>query len=119
MKIASPLARSGEEIAANYLKGLGYKIIDRNFRARNTELDIVAVYKNILIFVEVKTRTSNKFGTPLEQITYWKLKSLTKAAQHYKISHANLPEAIRIDAISILVGSSKPEIEHAQNISGF
>lgn len=119
MKIASPLARSGEEIATQYLRKLGYKIIDRNFRARNTELDIVAIHKNILIFVEVKTRTSNKFGTPLEQITYWKLKSLVKAAQHYKISHSNLPEAMRIDAISILMGGSKPEIEHVQNITGF
>ncbi|HZQ29644.1 MAG TPA: YraN family protein [Patescibacteria group bacterium] len=45
MKIASPLARSGEEIATQYLRKLGYKIIDRNFRARNTELDIVAVHK--------------------------------------------------------------------------
>ncbi|HZQ29643.1 MAG TPA: YraN family protein [Patescibacteria group bacterium] len=72
-----------------------------------------------MIFVEVKSRTSNKFGTPLEQITYWKLKSLVKAAEHYKISHSNLPNAMRNDAISILMGSSKPEIEHVQNISGF
>ena len=78
MKISNPIAIKGEEIACHYLKELGYKIIDRNFRARNTEIDIVAVYKNILIFVEVKTRSSNKFGTPFEQIAYWKLKALIK-----------------------------------------
>ncbi len=119
MRIASPVARTGEEIAVNFLKKLGYKIIDRNFRARNTELDIVAVHKNILVFVEVKTRTSNAYGTPFEQIAYWKLKSLVKAAEHYKISHSNLPEGMRIDAISVLLGSKAPEVEHIQNISGF
>lgn len=119
MKISDPLARDGEEIAAKYLKKLGYKIIDRNLRARNTELDIVAVHNNILVFVEVKTRTSDKFGTPFEQIAYWKLKSLVKAAEFYKITHTNLPEAMRIDAISVQISSGVPKVEHIQNISGF
>lgn len=119
MKIASPLARSGEELATNFLKKSGYKIIDRNFRARNTESDIVAIHKNVLVFVKVKTRTSNQFGTPLEQITYWKLKSLVKAAQHYKLIHKNLPDAMRIDAVPVLLDSNEPKIEHIQNISGF
>lgn len=119
MKISNPIAIKGEEIAAKYLQNNGYTIIDRNFRARNTEIDIVAVRDNSLVFVEVKTRTSNKFGTPFESINYFKLKSLTKAAQHYKISHKNLPEAMRIDAISVDLSSAKPKIEHIQNISGF
>ncbi len=119
MKIFSPTARIGEEIAVNYLRKLGYKIIDRNFRARNTEIDIVATKDNVLVFVEVKTRTSEKFGTPLESINYFKLKSLTKASEHYKISHKNLPEEMRIDAISVDLSSKEPKIEHIQNISGF
>lgn len=119
MRIPDPLARNGEEIAAKYLQKLGYKIIDRNFRARNTEIDIVAVYNNVLIFIEVKTRTSNKFGTPLEQITYFKLKSLVKAAQHYKLTHPKLPDLLRIDAVSVQFDSNEPKVEHIQNISGF
>lgn len=119
MKISNPLAREGEEIAAKYLQKLGFKIIDRNFRGRNTELDIVAVHEDTLVFVEVKTRTSNKFGTPFEQIAYWKLKSLIKAAQFYKLTHKNLPELMRIDAISVQYGLSGPQVEHLQNISGF
>lgn len=119
MKISNPTARIGEEIAANFLKKLGYKIIDRNFRARNTELDIVALNKDTLVFVEVKTRTSEKFGTALESINYFKLKSLVKAAEHYKISHKNLPDVMRIDAISVDLSSKEPKIEHVQNISGF
>lgn len=119
MKISNPTARIGEEMAANFLKKLGYKIIDRNFRARNTEIDIVLVKDKTLVFVEVKTRTSEKFGTPLEQITYWKLKSLIKAAQYYKMTHQKLPEAMRIDAVSVDLSSKEPKIEHIQNISGF
>lgn len=127
MRISNPTARIGEEIAANYLKKQGYKIIDRNFRARNTEIDIVAFHHSkgsgqaaeILVFVEVKTRTSEKFGTPLESINCFKLKSLIKAAEHYKISHKSLPEAMRMDAISVDLSSKDPKIEHIQNISGF
>ncbi len=119
MKIANPLGREGEEIAAKYLQNLGFKIIDRNFRGRNTELDIVAVHKNTLVFIEVKTRTTDKFGTPFEQIAYWKLKSLIKAAQFYKLTHKNLPELMRIDAISVQYYSNGPQVEHLQNISGF
>ena len=120
MRIASPIAREGEEIAVKYLKNLGFKIIDRNFRARNTEIDIVAVHKATLVFVEVKTRTSNQFGTPLEQITYWKLKSLVKAAQYYKITHPKLPDLMRIDAVSVkMFAGENINVEHIKNISGF
>lgn len=134
MKISDPLARKGEEIAANYLRKLGFKIIDRNFRARNTEIDIVALDPSAhsassgqagsgqvtLVFVEVKTRTSNQFGTPLEQITYWKLKSLVKAAQYYKMTHQKLPDLMRIDAVSVKMFAGKNiDVEHIKNISGF
>lgn len=119
MRISNPLAREGEEIAAKYLQKLGFKIIDRNFRGRNTELDIVAVHDNTLVFVEVKTRSSDKFGTPFEQIAYWKLKSLIKAAQFYKLTHKNLPDLMRIDAISVQYSYKGPQVEYLQNISGF
>lgn len=119
MRITNPVAKEGEEIAANFLKNKGFKIIDRNFRARNTELDIVAVKDNTLVFVEVKTRTSDKFGTPFEQIAYWKLKSLVKAAEFYKLTHKNLPDLMRIDAISVQYYLNGPQVEHLQNISGF
>lgn len=125
MKIASPIAREGEEIAAKYLQNKGFKVIDRNFRARNTELDIVAIDPSTgsgqatLVFIEVKTRTSDKFGTPFEQIAYWKLKSLIKAAQYYKLTHSKLPDQMRIDAISVQYTFKGPQVEHLQNISGF
>ena len=124
MKISNPTAKLGEDKACEYLRKLGFKIIERNFRKGYGEIDIVAIEETkdgkVLVFIEVKTRTSNQFGTPLEGITYWKLKSLIKMAQFYKITHRNLPESLRIDAISVtLNGDEVSEIELRKNISGF
>ena len=118
MKIVNPIAKLGEEKACEYLKKHGFKIIERNFRKGYGEIDIVATHENTLVFIEVKTRTSNSFGSPLESITYWKLKSLIKTAQYYKMTHSNLPDSLRIDAISVALFENQTEkIEHVKNIS--
>src|SRR5882724_1834526 len=93
----------GEDLAVSYLIKHGYQIIEQNFRIRGGEIDIVALEKDTLVFVEVKTRSSAEFGSPLEAITYWKLKSLIKTAQFYKLKHPKLPDAMRIDAVAILL----------------
>ena len=124
MKIVNPIAILGENKACEYLKKLGFKIIERNFRKGYGEIDIVAIdiieKEKVLVFIEVKTRTSNSYGSPLEAITYWKLKSLIKTAQYYKMTHRNLPDALRIDAVSVLLnGNNVESIELTRNISGF
>ncbi len=120
MRISNPTAKLGEEIAVNYLKNKGYKIIERNFRKGYGEIDIVSIHQNILVFVEVKTRTTALFGGALEAISYHKIKSLVKTAQFYKLLHPSLPDALRIDAILIdLDGDYTKNIEHIENISGF
>ncbi len=121
MRIVNPIALFGEGKACEYLRKNGYKIIERNFRKGYGEIDIVAICKDTLVFVEVKTRTSNSFGSPLEAITYWKLKTLIKTAQYYKMTHPKLPDSLRIDAVSVILsGDYKVEnIEHIENISGF
>lgn len=125
MRIVNPTAILGENKACEYLKKLGFKIIERNYRKTYGEIDIVALDPTpasgqVLVFVEVKTRTSNQFGTPLESITYWKLKSLLKTAQYYKMTHRNLPESLRIDAVSVVILNNRVEnIQLIKNISGF
>ena len=71
------------------------------------------------MFIEVKTRTSYAFGTPLEAIGYYKLKSLLKAAKFYKSLHVELPEALRIDAISLILNTNGTvkSIELVKNIA--
>ena len=110
----------GEDIAVEYLKKQGLKIIERNFRIRGGEIDIVALDGSILAFVEVKTRRSNEFGSPLEAITPWKLRALVKSAQFYKVKHPRLPEAMRIDAVAIVLYNQNNviSIELVKNISG-
>jgi putative endonuclease len=119
VKISNPIAVAGEDLACEFLKKKGYKIIERNFRKGYGEIDIICVKDNVLIFVEVKTRTSNKFGTPFEAISYFKLKSLLKTAEFYKVLNPRLPDALRIDAISVLLDySNNPvSIEHIENIT--
>src|SRR5258708_39818809 len=100
MRIVNPIALLGEQLAVDYLVDKGYVIIERNYRKKYAETDIIAIYKDTLVFIEVKTRTSNEFGTPFEAITLWKLKCLIRSAQLYSQYHPKLPEALRIDAVA-------------------
>lgn len=111
----------GEDIAQNYLQKKGYKILERNFKKRYGEIDIVALNKDVLVFIEVKTRKSSEFGSPLEAITPWKLKSLIKTAEYYRFTHSRLPESFRIDAVGIKLNDlgEIENIELATNITGF
>ena len=119
MKISNPTAVRGEDLAAQFLKKKGYKIIERNFRKGYGEIDIIAVKDNTLVFVEVKTTKSNFLNSPFENIHYYKLRSLVKTAEFYKMLNPKLPEAMRIDAISVVLDySDNPSsIEHIENIS--
>jgi putative endonuclease len=131
MKIANPTGVLGEDIAVNYLKKKGYKIIERNFRKKYTEVDIIAVQApprgvlprcgSTLVFIEVKTRRSGSFGDAAESVTSWKVRHLVQLAQFYKQTHQNLPDDMRIDLIAVTLGSNNRlvEVEHIENISGF
>lgn len=121
MQISNPTAKLGEEIAVNYLKNKGYKIIERNFRKGYGEIDIISVHQNILVFVEVKTRTTMLYGGAIEAISSQKIKKLLKTVQFYKFINPKLPDALRIDAILIDLNSNKEIInfKHIENISGF
>lgn len=116
----------GEEAASKYLQKLGYSILERNFKKRYGEIDIIAIdptsasgREKTLVFVEVKTRRSHDYGAPLESITPWKLKSVIKTAQYFVLTHKKMPELLRIDAVSVVLdGNNNPkEIEHIKNIS--
>lgn len=102
----------GEEAAVSYLRRLGIQIVERNFRIRGGEIDIIGIEpstdsgQDTLVFYEVKTRSSNAYGTPFEAISYWKIKALTRAAHVYKMTHPGFPGALRIDAIGVMLDGS-------------
>ncbi len=95
------LGKLGEDLAVSYLQKHGYRIIERNFKKHYGELDIIALKDNTLVFVEVKTRIGDAFGTPEEAVTPWKLREVVKTAQYYKTLHPKLPESMRIDVIGV------------------
>lgn len=115
----------GEKLAVDYLEKQGFQILERNFHIRGGEVDIIAIDPSdtsgqaTLAFIEVKTRRSWEFGTPLEAITPWKLRALIKTAQFYKQTHRNLPELMRIDAVAIVLGRDNEiiSLELVKNIS--
>ena len=113
----------GEQFAVEFLASLGFQVIERNFRIRGGEIDIIAIDASYggktLVFIEVKTRSTSDFGSPLEAIGYYKMRSLIKATQFYKLKHPKLPDLMRIDAVSVILNDEGQlmDIELVKNIS--
>ena len=118
MRIVNPTAVIGENSACEYLEKKGYKILERNFRKGYGEIDIIATKSKTLVFIEVKTRSSSRYGTPFEAISSTKIKLLSRGAKFYKyILHPELPEDLRIDAVGVIVwGDEVISIEHLENV---
>ena len=97
------LGKMGERIACSYLNNLGYKIIELNYRGRWEEIDIIALDKDTLVFVEVKTRMASDRLTPEDSMTTKKINQISRSAIHYKIKNPKLPENLRIDYVGIVL----------------
>lgn len=95
------IGQKGESMAKSYLKSKGYKILKTNFRTRFGEIDIVCLDQYSLVFVEVKTKTSNRFGAPEEMFTPHKYHQVYNTAQYYLTLHPDFSEDYRIDLIAI------------------
>ncbi len=95
------LGRKGEDISVKFLNKLGYKIMERNFRCSLGEIDIVAKDKNILCFVEVKTRKTKEYGLPEEAIDGHKQKKLAKVALVYLKEKKIYKQDLRFDVVSV------------------
>lgn len=101
MKQNTSFGRNAEDLACRLLAGKNYKIIDRNFRSRFGEIDIVALHDNCLKFIEVKARTSSTFGFPEEAVTKSKLDKIVKTSQYYSLLHPNLSKNLRIEVVAL------------------
>lgn len=109
------LGKNGEEIAKNHLEKSGYKILETNRRfSKLCEIDIIALEKDTLVFVEVKTRKTDACGHPLEAITKTKYNHIKQGLYMYLQENPQYKK-FRIDAVSVLI---KPEVkvEHIKNI---
>lgn len=114
------LGKKGEKLAAVYLQRHGYRILTTNFRSKLGEIDIIAQERSVLVFVEVKTRWSKKFGLPEEAVSPWKIRSITRTGEYFKMLRPELPESLRIDvvAISLSPGGEVEEMKLIKNVTG-
>lgn len=111
------LGRWGEKLAADFLVEHGYIVLEKNVRTPYGELDLITRQGEVIVFVEVKTRSSSVFGYPEEAITNKKRAHLLESAQTYLLDHPELDGDWRIDVIAIKhhLEQDKPEITHFEN----
>lgn len=96
------LGIQGEDLAAHWLKQQGYRVVARNWRAKQLELDIVARHGDTLVFIEVKTRSHGSMGSPVEAVSYKKQASLVRAARAYLAAYDMWQAPSRFDIIAIV-----------------
>ena len=108
------LGREGEDLAARFLEKRGYRILDRNYSTRSGEIDLVALHEGAVVFVEVKTRTSNAFGAPELAVDPRKQRRMVKAALGY-IKYKKLHQVpCRFDVVAIS-STAETTVEHIRN----
>jgi putative endonuclease len=107
------LGQNGEQWAVDFLINKGYSIIERNFRYKKAEIDIIAQKDKLLIFVEVKTRTNLQFGEPEEAVSRNKIRVILMGAESY-IRKTDWHHDIRFDIIAIH-SQSQPQILHIED----
>lgn len=105
----------GEDMAVNFLKESGYKIVERNFRCNLGEIDIIALDENILAFVEVRTKNSSDFCSPQQTITFPKQKKLKKLSLYYLAKGQIKNRDCRFDVVAIDLSKGKNGIELFKN----
>ncbi|MEQ8199996.1 MAG: YraN family protein [Syntrophomonadaceae bacterium] len=108
------LGLKGEDLAASYLQEQGYRILQRNYRSKSGEIDIICSRAGVIVFVEVKTRTSKIFGTPEESITWRKRDHIRRVALDYLAACRQPFKELRFDVIGIMVEQGIPKINHLE-----
>jgi putative endonuclease len=118
MALKDELGRRGEQVAARWFEGAGYVVLDRNWRCRTGEIDLVLRRGRTTVFAEVKTRTSVQFGHPFEAITPPKAARLRRLAVEWCNVHGPVEGTLRIDAVAVIdAWSAVPSIEHLAGIA--
>ena len=110
----------GEKLAQDFLKGRGYQIVETNYRSPDGEIDIIASKDDVLIFVEVRAKSSRMFGTPEESVNRRKKQKLIAVSQHYLQTHEPQPPSWRIDFVAVELDNRGKlnRIEHFKDAVG-
>lgn len=107
----------GEQLAVDYLQGLGLRVLSRNWRCRYGELDVIAADGAAVVFVEVKTRTSDLFGGVAQAVTPAKVRRLRRLAGLWLAQQSGSWAAVRIDVVTVRIGRRRaPELTHIKGV---
>ena len=98
--------KRGEQLACRALEKKGYRILEKNYRCRLGEIDLVARHRDYIVFIEVRSKTGDAFGTPEESVTSAKKQRLLATALDYLGNHRDLPENWRIDFVAVEIDPS-------------
>ena len=113
MRAKDAVGRYGEDIAQRRALALGWTVLDRNWRCRDGELDLVALDGSELVVVEVKTRRSDRFGHPSLAVTPTKLARLRRLTARWLAAHDVHPASVRIDVVAVVVPArGAPVVDH-------
>ncbi len=117
MRAKDELGRYGEEVAARHLQAAGYAIVERNWRCGGGEIDLVARDGDVLVFVEVKTRASVRFGIPAEAVSPLKAQRIRGLAVRWLVARRPEFTEIRFDVVSVVcrAAGADAEVEHIRN----
>ena len=108
--------RQGEDLAARWYSEHGYEIVARNWRSRQGEIDLVATSAGIVVFCEVKARTSDRFGTPAEAVTRDKQRRIRRLAREWLAQTRTRAPRVRFDVVSVRLGArTGPVVEVVTN----
>ncbi len=108
------IGQTGEEMAARYLTQKGYRILARNFRYKRAEVDLITQLDNLLVFIEVKTRSTLKHGYPEEFVSWRKIQLFREAAEEF-IRQINWQHDIRFDIIAVTVTQGEYSFHHIED----
>jgi putative endonuclease len=117
MRAKDVLGRSGEQAAAEYLESSGLRVLDRNWRCADGEIDIVATERHVLVVCEVKSRSGTRYGTPLEAVSRAKRARLRRLAVGWLNAHGVRFDQVRIDVVGVTYeGTGGFTVEHVRGV---
>ena len=109
------LGKEGERLAERFLEKKGYKLLERNYRCTAGELDLIVLDRRVIVFVEVKTRTGQGFGTPFEAVEFRKQRKIIQAAQFFLAEKGLQQRDARFDVVGVSWVGREPVVEHIEN----
>ena len=118
VKTNQELGKEGEDLAIQYLRGEGFKPLERNFRTRFGEIDIVATKGKEYFFIEVKTRESDEYGQAIESLPFYRVERLKKMALYYATQKELGEKRFHLSLLGIDTLAGEPNITFIQDITG-